>query len=135
MGLQVTTCEHEDKWLEVARERFKDVPNVRVLKYENEGPATVDGLGDDERFDAGFVDSPQGYELARKVLPGCEDCNRLNTTLYALNRCKIVFLHACLLLKIAPISLRFDLKRCWDVDDIPTNKLLRCETSLAFGPR
>ena len=93
MGLQVTTCEHEDKWLEVARERFKDVPNVRVLKYENEGPATVDGLGDDERFDAGFVDSPQGYELARKVLPGCEDCNRLNTTLYAPNRCKIVFLH------------------------------------------
>ena len=93
MGLQVTTCEHEDKWLEVARERFKDVPNVRVLKYENEGPVPpIDGMGD-ERFDAGFVDSPQGYAQSRKILPGCEDCNRLNTTLYALNRCKIVYLH------------------------------------------
>ena len=47
----------------------------------------------DERFDVGFVDSPQGYVLARKVLPGCEDCNRLNTTLYALDRCKVVYLH------------------------------------------
>ena len=49
----------------------------------------IEGLGADERFDVGFVDSPQGYELVRKVLPGCEDCNRLNTTLYALNRCKV----------------------------------------------
>jgi hypothetical protein len=87
-----TTCEHDPHWYQVARERFKDAPNVRVLKYENEGPLPpIEGM--DERFDVGFVDSPQGYGQKRKVLPGCEDCNRLNTTLYALNRCKVVYLH------------------------------------------
>ena len=93
MGLQVTTCEHDPHWFQVAVERFRDTPNVRVLAYVNEGPAAVDGLRDDERFEVGFVDSPQGYKLMRKVLPGCEDCNRLNTTLFALNRCKVVSLH------------------------------------------
>ena len=66
---------------------------ARILKYENETHVTVNGLGSDERFDVGFVDSPQGYAQSRKVLPGCEDCNRLNTTLFALNRCKVVYLH------------------------------------------
>lgn len=91
--LQVTTCEHMDKWYNINKKRFKDKPNVRVLRYHNEMPVTVEGLGDDERFDLGFVDSPQGYRPVRKVFQGYEDCSRFNTTLFALQRCRAVLLH------------------------------------------
>lgn len=91
--LKVTTCEHMDKWYKVNKKRFKDRPQVRVLKYANEMPVTVEGLDDDERFDLGFVDSPQGYNPFRKAFPGYEDCSRLNTTLFALQRCRAVLLH------------------------------------------
>lgn len=91
--LPITTCEHLDKWYNVNRERFKDKPQIRVLKYHNEMPVVVEGLGDDERFDLGFVDSPQGYNPVRKAFPGYEDCSRFNTTLFAIQRCRAVILH------------------------------------------
>ena len=100
LGMQITTCEHDQHWYDVAQERFKDTPNVRVLKFENELPVPpIEGLGDLEKFDVGFVDAPQGYStikatgFRRKKFPGQEDCSRLNTCLAALGRCKVVFLH------------------------------------------
>jgi hypothetical protein len=93
LGLQVTTIEHMQRWYEVAKEQFKDRPNVRVLKGEDEMPFRVEGMGSYEKFDLAFVDAPQGYEPLRKVHPGYEDCSRLNTTLLALQHAPVVLLH------------------------------------------
>jgi hypothetical protein len=93
MGLQVTTIEHMQKWYEVAKKRFKDYPNVRVLKGEDEMPFTVAGMGSYEKFDLAFVDSPQGYFPKRKIHKGYEDCSRFNTALFALERAPVVLLH------------------------------------------
>jgi hypothetical protein len=92
-GLLVTTVEHQQKWYEVAKERFKDYPNVRVLKGEDEIPFRVPELDDSEMFDMAFVDAPQGYFPKRKIHKGYEDCSRYNTTLFALQRAPVVFLH------------------------------------------
>jgi hypothetical protein len=92
-GLLVTTVEHQQKWYEVAKERFKDRPNVRVLKGEDEIPFRVPELDDSEKFDMAFVDAPQGYYPKRKIHKGYEDCSRFNSTLFALERAPVVFLH------------------------------------------
>lgn len=89
---KIVTCEYIDKWLEVAREQFKDEKRVTVLKFHDEIPVVVEGLGD-ETFDIGFVDAPKGFNPARKIHEGFADCSRLNTLLHALDRCKVVLLH------------------------------------------
>jgi hypothetical protein len=89
---KIVTCENIDKWLGVAKDRFKKDKRVTVLKFEDEFPVTVDGLGD-EMFDIGFVDAPKGFNPVRKVHPGFADCSRLNTLAFALDRCKVVLLH------------------------------------------
>lgn len=93
LGYQITSVEHIDKWYEAAKTRFAEYPNVRILKGNDEIPFTVEGLGDEERFDLAFVDAPAGYVPVRKVHKGYEECNRFNTTLLALERCPVVFLH------------------------------------------
>jgi hypothetical protein len=93
LGLQITTIEHNQKWYEVAKERFKDYPNVRVLKGEDEMPFVVHGMGSYEKFDVAFVDAPQGYFPMRKIHKGYEECSRFNTTLLALQHAPVVFLH------------------------------------------
>lgn len=93
LGLHITTVEHSEKWYEAAKERFKDYPNVRVLKGEDEMPFIVHGMGAHERFDLAFVDAPQGFFPARKAHKGYEDCSRFNTTLFALQRAPVVLLH------------------------------------------
>jgi hypothetical protein len=93
LGLNVTTVEHMQQWYEAALERFKDFPNVRVLKGEDEIPFTVKGLESNERFDLAFVDAPQGYRPIRKVHKGYEDCSRFNSTLLALQHAPVVLLH------------------------------------------
>jgi hypothetical protein len=93
LGLQVTTVEHSEKWYEVAKERFKDYPNVRVLKGEDEMPFIIHGMGAYEKFDLAFVDAPEGYPPRRKIHKGYEDCSRINTCLAALERAPVVLLH------------------------------------------
>jgi hypothetical protein len=90
---KIVTCEYIDKWLDVAIQRFADEPHIHVLRFWDTMPVTVDGLGDDETFDVGFVDAPKGFAPARFVHPGYGDCSRFNTTLFALERCKVVYLH------------------------------------------
>jgi predicted O-methyltransferase YrrM len=93
---RIVTCEHLDQWLDVAKERFKDAPRVTVLKFYDEFPVVVDGLDTEEQFDIGFVDSPKGFDPVRKVHEGYEDYSRLNTLIFALERCKVVLLHDAL---------------------------------------
>jgi hypothetical protein len=90
---RIITCEYIEKWYEAARERFSENVNVGVLRFNDTVPVTVEGLDPDEMFDIGFVDAPKGYAAARKAHPGYEDCSRFNTTLFALERCKVVYLH------------------------------------------
>jgi hypothetical protein len=90
---RIVTCEYIDKWLEVARERFKGAHSVTVVGFTDTVPVHVHNLGDDETFDVGFVDAPKGYAPARVAHPGFEDCSRFNTTLFALERCRVVYLH------------------------------------------
>jgi hypothetical protein len=90
---RVVSCEYIDKWYDVAVERFKDEPRVTILKFTDTFPVTVEGLGD-EMFDVGFVDAPKGWPPEnRHKHPGYEDCSRLNTCLFALERAKTVYLH------------------------------------------
>lgn len=108
-GIQrVVTCENIDKWLAVAKKRFKKDERVTVLKFHDEFPVIVDGLDPNEKFDIGFVDAPKGFYPVRKVHPGYADCSRLNTLLFALNRCKVVFLHDA----VRPLE-RGSLGRIW----------------------
>lgn len=93
LGMErIVTCEHKEKWLKPAQERFANEPKVRVLQYTDTDPVEVPELGD-ETFDIAFVDSPQGFRAMRKVHPGMEDCSRLNTCLFALQRANVVILH------------------------------------------
>jgi hypothetical protein len=90
---RIITCEYIEKWYEAARERFSENMNVGVLRFTDAVPVVVEGLDPDERFDVGFVDAPKGYAPARFAHPGYEDCSRYNTTMFALERCKVVYLH------------------------------------------
>jgi predicted O-methyltransferase YrrM len=90
---RIASCEYIEKWFVVAKDRFADVPSVEVLYFTDTVPVEVMGLDADEVFDVGFVDAPKGYAAARKTHKGYEDCSRFNTVLFALERCKVVYLH------------------------------------------
>lgn len=87
----IVTCEHDDHWLEKAKERFESYPQVLVLPYRNEPQVTVEGIGG-WHFDLAFVDGPPGNRH-RVEQPGQEGKSRLNTLLYALERAPVVLLH------------------------------------------
>lgn len=95
---KILTLEHDDHWYGVAVEKFKDYPQVVVARYWDEFPVRAEH--GEATFDVAFVDSPKGFNKpipgisgTRKVHPGYEDCSRLNTCLYALERAPVVFLH------------------------------------------
>lgn len=91
---RIASCEHTETWFSKAAARYADDPRVTVYRYFDEVPVTVDRLPYDAEFDFAFVDSPVGdggkrqkYHLDR------EDCSRLNTLEFALQRAPIVALH------------------------------------------
>lgn len=88
---RIVTCEHDEEWFEKAKTDFKDYPQVQVIRYSDVAPVAL--LETEGEFELAFVDSPKGYRKARKILPGQEDCSRLNTCLAALRRAPIVYLH------------------------------------------
>lgn len=90
---RIVTCEYLDEWLTVAREQFKDEARVTVLPFTDTFPVEVEGLDPDEKFDIGFIDAPKGFNPVRKIHPGFADTSRLNTCMFALERCKVVLLH------------------------------------------
>jgi hypothetical protein len=87
---RILCCEYLEKWADIARERFKDYPQVEVIPYVDASVATADIVGE---FDLAFVDSPKGYAGARVIHPGQEDCSRFNTCLLALQHAPVVLLH------------------------------------------
>lgn len=88
---RILCCEYLDQWIEHGKERFKDYPQVEIIRFLNEPEAKAD-IGD-EQFELALVDSPKGYKQARVVHPGQEDCSRLNTCLLALKHAPVVLLH------------------------------------------
>lgn len=90
---RIATCEYQDRWLVQAGELLKAHPHVSVHRYWNEVPVRVDGLTR-KSFDLAFVDSPLGTPSRGAVRhPGEEECNRLNTVLYALDCAPVVLIH------------------------------------------
>lgn len=87
---RILCCEYLDKWIDVAKERFKDFPQVEIVRFFDEPEARADIQGE---FDLAFVDSPKGYASARTVHPGQEDCSRFNACLLALKHSPVVLLH------------------------------------------
>ena len=96
---EIVTCEYDPRFLESAKEKFKDYPQVKVIPFLDTAPeAQADLQGE---FDLAFVDSPKGYRnIPGKTPPGGrirhkgqEDCSRLNTCLLALKHSPIVLLH------------------------------------------
>lgn len=90
---RVVTCEYQDRWFVQAVERLKGHEHVSVHRYLNDPVVLVDGLPL-RQFDLAFVDSPLGQPSRGAVkLRGEEDCNRLNTVRFALQRANTVLLH------------------------------------------
>lgn len=90
---RIATCEYQEKWLNEAVERFKPYSHVSVHRYANHVDVEVEGLSR-MSFDLAFVDSPLGQPSRNHVkLPAQEECNRLNTVLYALDCAPVVLLH------------------------------------------
>ncbi len=58
-GCDVVSLEYDEKWYQHHQRAFRDVPNVRILKFTNSSPIRVPELGD-RTFDFAFVDSPVG---------------------------------------------------------------------------
>lgn len=101
-GVQEIVClEYDMEWMNAAKERFKEYPNVKIGAFVNcpECPTT---LPLEKTFEMAFVDSPKGYRNNGDPrlpkggiveLPGMEDCSRLNTCLAALRHAPVVLLH------------------------------------------
>ncbi len=95
---KIVTLEHDPAWLEIQKDKFKDHPQVTVAGYTDTVPVAADEIAFQD-FDMAFVDSPQGFSHALKGRtprvrhPGMEDCSRLNTCLFALERAPVVYLH------------------------------------------
>jgi len=89
----ILTCEYNDRWFNSANELFKGQPSVSLLRYRNDSEVSVEGLRPDDQFDLAFVDSPIGMPGHAVRHPGQEDCSRLNTVLFALQRAPVVLLH------------------------------------------
>jgi hypothetical protein len=94
---KIVTLEHLAEWYDKALEKFKDYPQVEIRQYYDEPTVLADV---EEDFDVALVDSPKGFTHeviealgVRKVHQGMEDCSRLNTCLFALDRAPIVYLH------------------------------------------
>jgi hypothetical protein len=87
---RILCCEYLDKYFDFAKERFKDYPQIEIIRFFDEPEARADIEG---QFDLAFVDSPKGYAGARTAHPDQKDCSRLNTCLLALKHSPVVLLH------------------------------------------
>jgi hypothetical protein len=93
---RIVCCEYLDKWLEFAKERFKDYPQVEIRRFYDEPVADLEVDVSEPwplSFDLALVDSPKGYAGARTIHPGQEDCSRYNTCVLALKYSPVVLLH------------------------------------------
>lgn len=87
----IHSCEDNKQFAASARAKFKDVVRAFIYEYENTPAISIPEL-DNSKFDMGFVDGPYGGRY-RVRLPAMEECSRLNTIRYALERCPTVFVH------------------------------------------
>lgn len=91
----ITTLEYQPRWMQVARDKLKPFPEIKLLSYANTAVITIPQLNG-KQFDLIFVDSPVGLEASPKVAPrfkGQENCSRFNTLTWALGRAPVVLLH------------------------------------------
>lgn len=89
---EIVGLEHDQYWFDAQKARFADFPSVSIRAYRDVPPVAEypDDIGE---FQLALVDSPKGYEAARVVHPGLEDCSRCNTLLAALELAPVVLLH------------------------------------------
>lgn len=90
---KIVTCEYDRRWLARMRRKLGRYRNVKVVHYYNRVDRVVPTIGDDEMFDAAFVDSPIGQGGRRVRFEGDGDKSRLHTTDFALLHASVVFLH------------------------------------------
>lgn len=91
----ITTLEHQAKWFMIAKANLAKYKNVKLLPYNNTPVIEIPALNG-KKFDLIFVDSPVGMEASPKFaprFPGQENCSRLNTLLFALDRAPVILLH------------------------------------------
>lgn len=89
---KIVGLEHDPYWFDAQKERFNDYPQVEIRKYWNKPEAHAE-INPGETFDLAFVDSPKGYQAARVIHEGQEDCSRFNTLELGLNLAPIALLH------------------------------------------
>ena len=95
---KIVSLEDNREWAAKKREEFAPYPQVTVAHYDNKPQVTADPIAAQE-FDLAIVDAPAGFthkipgRVGRVVHPGQEDCSRLNTCLFALQRAPVVLLH------------------------------------------
>ena len=82
---EIVGLEHDQYWFDAQEARFADFPSVSIRAYRDVPPVATYPK-DIGTFDIALVDSRKGYEAARVVHEGLEDCSRCNT-LFAAFRC------------------------------------------------
>lgn len=82
---KICTCEPDPEYRKRAEDYLAEYSNVQVYGFnEAEIGLSIPSI-DEEEFDLGFVDSPQG-----RVFP---NLSRINAAIYAITRCRYVAFH------------------------------------------
>jgi hypothetical protein len=88
----IVSCESNSRWYQVARTKFDK--KVYLIKYDHTlMPLSIPKI-DKDQFELVLVDAPIGIQANQAYrVPEYEECSRINTLLYALEKAPIVLLH------------------------------------------
>lgn len=95
---KIVSLESNPDWLREKAIEFREYPQAQFGLYHDEPVVKADEVAD-QKFDIALVDAPAGFShvipgrISRKAHPGMEQCSRLNTCLFALERAPVVLLH------------------------------------------
>lgn len=91
---QIYSCEHDDRWMQRAKEMFSEYPQIKLLSFDHrQFPLIIEEV-ESKWFDLILVDAPVG--LHGKSTPRFarhENCSRWNTLKWAITHSDCVLLH------------------------------------------
>ncbi len=113
-GCEVVSLEYDEKWFQRCQHAFRDVPNVRILRFTNSSPIRVPQLVN-RTFDFAFVDSPVGSLYKER--------SRFNSCEFAAERTNQWMLHDAQRVGERQTLEEFE-ARGWRVEPVPVSPKL-----------
>lgn len=122
---EIHSCEYDAQWLETSKQMIAtcamgETYKLKLHPYRNESFISIPAL-DKMQFDMAFVDSPVGQGKRWVQHIGKEGYSRFNSTLFALERSSVVFLH--------------DAKRAGEQRTLETLKEMGCQVTMFDTPK